>query len=195
MQKILIVVDYQYDFVTGALPVAEADTIAENIQKEIDNPSYDTVIYTLDTHIAEDYFNSPEGQMFPIHCEFNTPGWDFYKIKPRNREVAMIINEGLLEEPKDFSIKNEFVFMKDKFSIWEGNSSYENWFKTNFDKDVEIYIVGVATDFCVFFNANGYHNFGYKNVNVISNCTKGIDFEGSMNKAIFEMKASNVNFI
>jgi len=46
MNKILIVVDYQNDFVDpqGALPVPNATEIAENIQKEINNEDFDFVI-------------------------------------------------------------------------------------------------------------------------------------------------------
>jgi nicotinamidase-related amidase len=195
MQKVLIVVDYQYDFVSGTLPVVEADKIAVNIQREIDDPKYDAIIYTLDTHIREDYLKSEEGNMFPLHCEFNTQGWDLYKIKPKNREVGMIINEGVMEEPKNFSVGNEFVFMKDKFSIWEGNNSYSEWFRNKFDKDTEITIVGVATDFCVRLNAIGYSQYGFYNVRVISDAVKGIDFDGSLDKAIYEMKANDIKFI
>jgi nicotinamidase/pyrazinamidase len=195
MQKVLIVVDYQYDFVSGTLPVVEADKIAVNIQREIDDPKYDTIIYTLDTHIPEDYAKSEEGNMFPLHCEFNTPGWDFYKIKPKNREVGMIINEGILEEPKDFSIENEYVFMKNQFSIWEGNNSYSEWFRNKFDKDTEISICGLAEDVCVAANALGYSKYVFHNIRIISDSVKGIDFDGSLEKAIYEMKAEDIKFI
>lgn len=177
-EEILIVVDYQYDFVSGALPVSGAEAIAEAIQDEINNPKYKSIIYTMDTHTEEDYAISEEVKLFPnIHCEFNTPGWELFKIKPRNREINISINEGLFEEPKDFSINEEYVFMKNKFSIWEGNSQFKAWFENTFSKDVEITIVGVALDVCVFEAAKGFIENGYKNIQVKDNCTKAISIE------------------
>lgn len=194
-KKVLVVVDYQYDFVSGVLPVPEAETISGVIQKEIDSDIYDCIVYTMDTHIEDDYYNSEESKYFPdIHCEFNTPGWDFYKIKPKNREIGIIISEGVMETPKDFSVNNEFVFMKDKFSIWEGNVNYEKWFTENFNEDAEITIVGVALNYCVKFNATGYKDLGYKNVRIIERGTKGI-IDDSYEYSIIEMKDKDIIFV
>jgi nicotinamidase-related amidase len=194
-KKVLVVVDYQYDFVKGALPVPESETIAKAIQAEINSSKYDSVIYTLDTHVEEDYFVSEEAKSFPdIHCEFNTPGWELFKIQPRNREINLILSEGVMEEPKDFSVNEEFVFMKDKFSIWEGNANYAKWFVETFPIDTEIVIVGVATNFCVRFNAIGYKEFGYENVYILEQAVKGIptpEFE----EVIQEIKDTGILFI
>lgn len=48
MQKILIVVDMQNDFVTGPLGSEAAQVAAKNIAAHINE--YDTVIFTRDTH-------------------------------------------------------------------------------------------------------------------------------------------------
>lgn len=195
MQKVLIVVDYQKDFVIGELPVPEAEKIAKAIQAEIDNPKYNKIVYTMDTHTKDDYYSSEESKMFPdIHCEFNTEGWELYKIKPRNREINNILNEGVCENSTDFSVKDEFVFMKDKFSIWEGNSTYEKWFLETFEKDTEITIVGVALEVCVRFNAEGYQKFGYTNIKILESCVKGLnlpDFE----EIVTGMKQKNISFV
>jgi nicotinamidase-related amidase len=128
----------------------------------------------MDTHTPVEYSKSEESTIFPdIHCEFNTPGWNLM-INPRNPEISEIIEEKVFNEPKDFSIENEFVFVKDKFSIWEGNQRYADWFNNTFDKDVNIYIVGVATNYCVFMNAIGYPEKGYENICLISDCIQGI---------------------
>ncbi len=194
-KKILVIVDYQYDFVRGALPVNGAESIANNIQREIDNKEYDSIIYTLDTHVSDDYFNSEESKAFPdIHCEFNTPGWELFKIKPRNRAISTILSEGIFEEPTDFSINNEYVFMKDKFSIWEGNERYAKWFNENFPKDTEITIVGIALDYCVKFNATGYKQYGYENVRILSSAVKGIA-DDSINEALNIFEEEGIRFV
>jgi len=200
-KKILIVVDYQNDFVSvnGALAVSGAESIAPSIQKEINNPKYTDVIYTMDTHMPADYPSSEEAEIFPdIHCEFNTPGWDLFEIKARS---DIFTDFNCFEKPIDVQRDNEFVFVKDKFSVWEGNSNYKAWFTDRYDTDVEITIVGVATNYCVFLNAIGYKEIGYDNVRVIEDCVKGIEnfpdgsadpsFEVNMSK----MKNQDIEFI
>ena len=63
MSKLLVVVDYQNDFVTGALGFKEAVDIEPNIIKLIKEfeDSGDEVIFTMDTH-DEDYLNTVEGK-------------------------------------------------------------------------------------------------------------------------------------
>lgn len=176
MKKVLIVVDYQNDFVdpNGALPVPEATTIWQNIQNAINDPMYDEIIYTFDTHTPIEYSISDEQKIFPnIHCEFNTQGWDFYKIKPRNIEKW---NDYIIGKDKPFSylkIDNEYFFTKNVFNIWEGNKTYPQWFETNFDKETEFYVCGVATNYCVFMNVMGMIDRNYK-VNILPNAIEGI---------------------
>lgn len=66
MQKILIVVDMQNDFVTGPLGSEAAQVAAKNIAAHINE--YDTVIFTRDTH-GPDYLDTLEGKFLPVpHC-------------------------------------------------------------------------------------------------------------------------------
>ena len=63
----LIVIDYQKDFVSGALGFAGAEDydapIAARIEKA--REAGEDVIFTLDTHDA-DYMNSTEGRHLPV---------------------------------------------------------------------------------------------------------------------------------
>lgn len=76
MKKLLIVVDFQNDFVTGSLGNENAVKIIDNIKTKIETyltNSYD-IIYTLDTH-NEDYLNTLEGKLLPVvHCIDHTFG-------------------------------------------------------------------------------------------------------------------------
>ena len=195
MKKILMVVDYQTDFVAqdGALPVPNADTIADNIQSRIDSDDYIARVYTFDTHTKNDYDGSDEQKLFPnIHCEFGTDGWNFYKIKPKYENWDKFIESRKV--PFDtFATNNEFFFTKDVFDIWEGNSNYANWFTNTFSKDeYEIDVVGVATEFCVKMNIQGLTDRGYK-VNLIQDCVAGITEEG-ISEAMEIFKETSVNF-
>ena len=80
MNRLLIVVDYQIDFVDGTLgfPGAEAlaGPIAQRIQEYRENG--DDVVFTFDTHDI-DYLETQEGRKLPVaHCIRDTEGWDLY---------------------------------------------------------------------------------------------------------------------
>jgi nicotinamidase/pyrazinamidase len=212
MKKILMVVDYQNDFVDpkGALPVQGANKLVNNIQKRINSNEYEHTIYTFDTHTKEDYKDSDEQQLFPnIHCEYKTKGWDFYKIKPvfaekfneltnnKNNYFEMLEN---VFDNENYQGKKESFFTKNKFDIWEGNNVYEEWFNQNFDKEEYIIdVVGVATNYCVFMNVMGMIKRGYK-VNIIEDCVEGIKnfpdgtIDPSFNANIETMKSYSVSF-
>ena len=59
MEKILIVVDMQKDFVDGSLGTKEAQSIVPAVKDKIENFEGD-IIFTKDTH-EEDYLNTQEG--------------------------------------------------------------------------------------------------------------------------------------
>ncbi|MCH3964433.1 MAG: cysteine hydrolase family protein [Clostridium sp.] len=80
MKRILLVVDYQNDFVKGSLGFDKAveleDRIAEKIE-QYKNNGYE-VVFTFDTH-GEDYLSTQEGKNLPVrHCIKNTEGWNLY---------------------------------------------------------------------------------------------------------------------
>lgn len=81
MKKLLIVVDYQNDFVNGALGFEGADKIADVIKEKIENylKEQQDVIFTLDTHY-ENYMETMEGNKLPIkHCIKGSEGWKLHE--------------------------------------------------------------------------------------------------------------------
>ena len=130
MKKLLVVVDYQVDFVNGSLGFSKALTLEEGIVDKIiefENNN-DEVIFTLDTHY-DDYMDSVEGANLPIkHCIKGTSGHELYG------------------EVKNLSLVHK-VIEKETF----GSSKLFDYLLNNsFD---EIYFCGVVTNICVISNA------------------------------------------
>ncbi|ODA41041.1 cysteine hydrolase family protein [Desulfosporosinus sp. BG] len=80
MKKILVVVDYQKDFVNGSLGFDKAVTLEKGIYQKIKQykQNSDEVVFTFDTH-DDNYLQTQEGRNLPVpHCLRNTEGWDLY---------------------------------------------------------------------------------------------------------------------
>lgn len=80
MSKLLIVVDYQKDFVDGTLGFPEAVALEEPILQKIAayRQAGDRVAFTFDTH-GDNYLDTQEGQKLPVvHTRRGTPGWELY---------------------------------------------------------------------------------------------------------------------
>ena len=130
MKKLLIVVDMQTDFVTGALGTKEAQAIvpmvAEKIQKAKEEGT--DVIFTLDTH-EENYLDTQEGKQLPVpHCIKNTEGWI---LVPELRPLA----GGCMSVEKP-------TFGSTRLAHIVGRAGYD-----------EIELIGLCTDICVISNA------------------------------------------
>lgn len=79
-KKLLLVVDYQKDFVDGALGFPGAADLDGPIAAKIAayRASGDAVAFTLDTHGPE-YLDTQEGRRLPVpHCLRESPGWALY---------------------------------------------------------------------------------------------------------------------
>ena len=128
MNKYLIVVDVQKDFVDGALGTPEAQAIIPRVKEKIAEyrANGGKVIFTRDTH-QKNYLETNEGKHLPVeHCIEGTDGWQVY--------------EGLTEG--DSVILNKPTF------------GYLDWRKYIEDSaDLEIELIGLCTDICVASNA------------------------------------------
>lgn len=79
-EKLLIVVDYQKDFVDGALGFPGAEKLDAAIAAKIDayHKAGDVVVFTYDTH-RKNYLKTQEGRKLPVeHCICGTEGWALY---------------------------------------------------------------------------------------------------------------------
>ena len=78
MNRYLFVIDYQNDFVDGALGFPGAEKLDAAIAAKVRQYGKDRVLFTRDTHF-ENYLTTREGRNLPVvHCVKGTPGWEVY---------------------------------------------------------------------------------------------------------------------
>lgn len=78
MNRYLFVIDYQNDFVDGALGFPGAEKLDGKIAAKVRQYGKGHVFFTRDTHF-ETYLNTREGRNLPVvHCVKGTEGWEVY---------------------------------------------------------------------------------------------------------------------
>ena len=78
MERYLFVIDYQNDFVDGALGFPGAEKLDEKIAAKVRQYGEGRVLFTRDTHF-ENYLTTREGRNLPVlHCVKGTEGWQVY---------------------------------------------------------------------------------------------------------------------
>lgn len=126
--RALLVIDYQNDFVDGALGSADAVAIEDAVCGRVREylASSDDVVFTMDTH-GEGYLSTLEGRMLPVpHCIEGTEGWELHGKVRGLSEGCRILRKGTFG-------------CRDLLDILP---AYD-----------EIELCGVATNICVMANA------------------------------------------
>ena len=78
MERYLFVIDYQNDFVDGALGFPGAEKLDAGIAAKVRAYGPGRVLFTRDTHF-ENYLDTREGRLLPVtHCIRGTEGWQLY---------------------------------------------------------------------------------------------------------------------
>ena len=78
MERYLFVIDYQNDFVDGALGFPGAEKLDAGIAAKVRQYGRGHVLFTRDTHF-DNYPDTREGRLLPVvHCIKGTPGWELY---------------------------------------------------------------------------------------------------------------------
>ncbi len=130
MKRLLIVVDYQVDFVNGSLGFDGAELLDQKIAEKIQQyrMAGDDVVFTLDTH-ETDYLSTEEGKNLPAeHCIHGSKGWELF-----GETKALLENSLSFEKP---------TFPSLKLAEWLSEKDYT---------DVEL--VGLVSNICVLSNA------------------------------------------
>ena len=130
-EKILVVVDMQNDFITGALGTKEAEDIINNVVAKIGEYEPQNIYATRDTHF-ENYLETSEGKKLPVkHCIKDTEGW---MLESR---VAEAMPEAKIIDKPTF-----------------GSTDLADMLFARNDKNpIDVEIIGVCTDICVVSNA------------------------------------------
>lgn len=131
MKRLLMVVDFQNDFVNGSLGFPKAKEIEEAITTKIESyrKEGNSVLFTFDTH-NDEYLNTQEGKNLPItHCIKDSEGWQLYG------------------KVKEMQLSTDKIFLKGTF----GSLELANYLKEQtFD---EIELCGLVSNICVISNA------------------------------------------
>jgi len=194
-RDVLLVVDVQNDFIPGgALAVKEGDVIVPLVNQL--GAGFEHVILTQDWHtpghvsfasahagkkpfetIALDYGSQV---LWPDHCVHGTPGADFHEdLKIPHAEL--IIRKGYRKQMDSYS-----AFYEADGKTTTGLAGYvkDRGFR-------QVYLVGLATDFCVCWSALDARKVGLE-ATVIEDACRGIDTNGSLDKAWAQMTKAGV---
>ena len=197
--KALIVVDIQNDFLPGgSLAVTDGDPIISIVNALM--KYFDFVVATQDWHpIDHESFASkhPDKKpgdkiilhgldqvLWPDHCIQQTTGAEF-----SDRLDISQFNK-IFQKGTDIHIDSYSGFFDNGKKKDTGLHDY--LIKKGVD---EVFIVGLATDYCVKFTAIDAVELGFK-TNVIADATKAVDLiAGDFDRSLEEMRSKKINII
>ena len=194
----LLIVDVQNDFCPGgALEVPKGDEIIPVINKL--SESFDHVIQTQDWHPAGhssfasshadkepyDTIEMPYGKqvLWPDHCVQGSQGAEFHP-ELNTTQSELIIRKGFRKDIDSYS-----AFYENDNSTKTGLTGYLN------ERGIDsLYVVGLATDFCVKWSVIDGCKEGF-DIAVVEDAVAGIDIDGSVNQAWKEMEEAGATVI
>lgn len=167
-KKLLVVIDMQNDFITGALGNPECAAVVPNVVKKVDAclKKGQDVVYTADTH-DKNYLRTQEGRKLPVeHCIKPSEGW---QLIPQLQDKKLL---------RGFE-KNTF-----------GSTELAEWIQEMQYTQVEL--IGVCTDICVISNAMVIKAFNPEaEISVDAACCAGVT-AASHENALAAMKACQI---
>ncbi len=178
LKKALLVVDVQNDFCPGgALGVPEGDKIIPRLNKylKIFSKNKLPVFASRDWHPVRTRHFRDFGGIWPVHCIQNTKGAAFHP-KLKLPKEAILLYKGTDPETDSYS-----VFQAE-------DASGMNFIKLLNRLGVkELYVGGLATDYCVKFSTIDALRQGFK-VKLLIDAIKGVNLKPyDSSKALKEM--------
>jgi nicotinamidase/pyrazinamidase len=201
MKRALIVVDVQNDFCEGvALEVKRANEVIPIINKLVESGYFDFIIATQDWHpknhksFASNHrskkvydvikLNGIDQVLWPEHCIQRKKGARLHK------DINLGSNFKLFKKGTDPNIDSYSGFYDNDHVSSTGLSSY---LKKNHVG--EVFISGLAADYCVKFTAFDSVEEGFKTY-VIKDATRGVNVKKDDSKRAFsEMKKKGIKVI
>jgi nicotinamidase/pyrazinamidase len=197
--RAIIIVDIQNDFLPGgAVAVPRGDEIIPVVNKL--QPHFELVVLTQDYHPANHgsfALNHPGKKvhdtvelkglpqvLWPVHCVQHTPGVEF-PIQLDIRNADRIFPKGIDPEIDSYS----GFFDNER----QNSTGLEEYLRERGISDV--YICGLATDYCVKHTAMDALSLGFR-VHLIEDAIAGIGLvTGDVEAAILEMRRAGVHLI
>lgn len=193
--RVLLIVDIQNDFCPGGpLGVPNGDEVIPIINDL--SRRFAHVIVTQDWHRADhlSFASSHPGRklydrvqlaygeqiLWPDHCVQGTRGAELHPALDVFH-CELVIRKGYIREIDSYS-----AFFENDRKTPTGLTGYLR--ERGFSR---LFIVGLATDFCVAFTAIDARRLGFE-VTVIEKACRGIDIDGSIESAWKEMTAAGV---
>src|SRR6516225_264400 len=194
-REVLLIVDVQNDFCPGgALAVAEGDAIVPSINRLAQ--SFAHVVLTQDWHPPghASFASSHPGKrpfdtievsygaqtLWPDHCVQGTQGAAFHpKLDVPHAEL--VLRKGFRK-----SIDSYSAFCENDRRTATGLAGYLR--ERGFER---VTLCGLATDFCVAFSAIDGREAGF-DVALVTSACRGIDHEGSLDRALRSMVEAGV---
>lgn len=195
----LLLVDIQNDFLPGgALAVHEGDQILPIVNQLLEK-EFDFIIATKDWHpinhgsFASTHHKQPgerillnnlEQILWPIHCVQHTPGAEF-AAKLNSAKIDKIFYKGT-----DQNIDSYSAFFDNEHRKSTGLAEFLREKKVR-----DIFIAGLATDYCVKYSALDGAKLGF-NIFVVADACKGVNLQpNDTTNAINEMQQAGAKII
>lgn len=197
--KVLLIIDIQNDFCPGgALAVQEGDQIIPVVNQLQDR--FDLVVASQDWHPANhgSFASNHEGKnpgelidlhglqqiLWPDHCVQDSKGAEFIATLNQGK-IDRVFQKGMNLKVDSYSA---FYDNGRRFSTGLGDYLKEKGV-------TEVYLVGLATDYCVKFSALDAAKEGFKTA-VIKDACRGVELSpGDVKKALEEMKTAGIDIV
>lgn len=201
MKSALVIVDVQNDFCEGgALEVKKSNSIIPIINSLVKSDKFNLIVVTKDWHpknhksFASNHFNKNvydvitlngiNQVLWPDHCVQKTKGARLHKNLKLSKSY-FTIRKGQNPEIDSYS-----GFYDNDHKTSTGLAEYLKKKKIN-----KVYIVGLATDYCVKFTALDSISEGFTTY-LIKDAVKGVNVKkGDEKQAFEEMRNAGVNII
>lgn len=187
MTDILIIVDVQDDFIAGSMAVPGAIFAVANINEQMNEKEYDHIFATKDWHPKTHSSFLAKGGPWPAHCVAGETGAAFYGVN--SGKIDAVFHKGMKPGVESYS------------AIYDENGDFAspliyNLDGLNIDADdgMTIDVVGIATDYCVYFTAFDIEERYGCEVNVLTECCAYVD-KDTMTGRMEILKSKGVNVI
>lgn len=203
--KVLLVIDVQNDFCPGGmLAVAHGDAVVPTINRLTASTYFDLIVASKDWHPPGhiSFASSHHGKkvfdeipvdgtiqrLWPDHCVRHTPGAEFHPGLFRDR-FARTILKGTRQDIDSYS-----AFFDNNTSSQTELADFlrEQYSERGLEQEMlEIYVCGLALDYCVKATALDALKLGYKTSVIVDAC-RAVD---PSSNTLDELRASGINLL